>query len=116
LSAERSIAKKHSNKVTGSGVAFRYFARPQAHVDDGVQVIAHHRPCMNATGENFAKFQNACLHQDRHPGSSVLEAFASVIVQAAKPRSAHAAIDAVKGAGLGRVNELAARLGHGRSL
>ena len=46
----------------------------------------------------------------------MLEAFAGVIVQAAKPRSSHAAIDAVKGAGLGRVNELAARLGHGRSL
>jgi len=108
LSAERSIAKKHSNKVTGSGVASRYFARPQAHVDDDVQVIAHDRPRMNATGENIAKLQNARFH----PGSSVLKTFTCVIVQAAKPRSAHAAIDAVIGAGLGRVNELAARLGH----
>ena len=71
-------------------------------------MLGYHRPRMNTTGENIAKFQNARFY----PGSSVLEAFASVIVQAAKPRSAHAAIDAVKGAGLGRVNELAARLGH----
>ena len=41
---------------------------------------------------------------------------AEVFVQAAQPRSAHAAVDAVKGASLGRVDELAARLGHALSL
>jgi len=63
---------------------------------------------MNTTGENIAKFQNARFY----PGSSVLEAFASVIVQAAEPVSAYAAIDAVIGASLGWVNELAARMDH----
>ena len=46
----------------------------------------------------------------------MLEAFAQVFVQAAQPRPAHTAVDAVKGSGLGWVDELAARLGHGRSL
>ena len=46
----------------------------------------------------------------------MLETFAEVFVPAAQPRSAHAAVDAVKGARLGWVNKLAAGLGHGPSL
>ena len=46
----------------------------------------------------------------------MLETFAEVFIQAAQPRSAHAAVDAVKRSGLGWVNKLAAGLGHGRSL
>ena len=46
----------------------------------------------------------------------MLEAFAEVFVQATQPRSAHAAVYAVKSAGLGGIDELAARLGHGRSV
>ena len=46
----------------------------------------------------------------------MLEAFAEVFVQATKPRSAHAAIHAMKSARLSWVNKLAAGLGHGRSV
>ena len=46
----------------------------------------------------------------------MFEAFAEIFVQAAQPRSAHTAVHTVKGARLGRIDELAARLGHGRSL
>ena len=112
LSAQLSIAEKHPNKVAGSGAACRDFARPQAHVHDDMQVVAHNRPGVNTTGENLAQLQNACLD----PGLSMLETFAEIFVQATQPRSAHAAIDAVKRSGLGGVNKLAAGLGHGRTL
>ena len=79
---------------------------------DDVQVVAHNRPGVNTAGENLAQLQNACLD----PRFSVLETFAEVFIQAAQPRSAHAAVDAVKRSGLGWVNKLAAGLGHGRSL
>ena len=46
----------------------------------------------------------------------MLETLAQVFVEAAQPRSAHAAVDAVKGARLGWIDKLAAGLGHGRSL
>ena len=67
---------------------------------------------MNTAGENVSQFKNAGFN----PGFSVLKAFAEVFVQAAQPRSAHTAIHAVKGARLSWIDELAARLGHGRSL
>ena len=77
-----------------------------------VEMITHDRPGVNAARENLAEFQNAGFN----PGSSMFEAFAEIFVQAAMPRSTHTAVDAVKRASLGRVDELAARLGHGRSL
>jgi len=46
----------------------------------------------------------------------VLEAFAEVFVQITQPRPAHTAVHGVKRSGLGGVDELAGRLGHGRSL
>ena len=46
----------------------------------------------------------------------MLKAFANIFVEAAQPRPSDAAVDAVKRSGLGWVNELAAGLGHGRSL
>ena len=46
----------------------------------------------------------------------MLETFADVFIEATQPRSAHAAVDAVKGAGLGGIDKLAAGLGHGHSL
>ena len=46
----------------------------------------------------------------------MLEAFVNIFVEAAQPRSAHTAIDAVERSGLSWVDELATRLGHGRSL
>ena len=75
-------------------------------------MIAHDCPSVNTTGENLAEFQNAGFNTRL----SVLKAFAEVFVQAAQPRSAHAAVDAVKCSGLCWIDELAARLGHERSL
>ena len=60
----------------------------------------------------MSEFQNTGFN----PRLSVLETFAEVFVQAAQPRSAHAAVDAVKGARLGWVNKLAAGLSHGPRL
>ena len=79
---------------------------------DNVQMIAHHSPSVNAAGKNVTERQNAGFD----PGSSVLEAFAEVFVQAAQPGPAHAAVDAVKHSGLGWIDELAAGLGHRRSV
>ena len=77
-----------------------------------VEMIAHDGPGVNAASKNSAEFQNAGFN----PRLSVFKAFAEVFVQAAQPRSAHAAVHAVKGSGLGGIDELAARLGHERSL
>ena len=79
---------------------------------DNVQMIAHHRPSVNSAGKNVAQCQNAGFD----PRFSVLEAFAEVFIEAAQPRPAHAAVDAVKCSGLGWIDELAAGLGHGRSV
>ena len=46
----------------------------------------------------------------------MLEAFAKVFVQATQPRTAHTAVDAMECSGLSGVDELAAGLGHWRSL
>ena len=77
-----------------------------------VEMVAHDGPSVNAAGKNLAEFQNAVFN----PRSSMFEAFAEVFVQAAQPRSAHAAVHTVKGARLSWIDKLAARLGHGRSL
>lgn len=74
---------------------------------NNVQVIAHNRPGMNAASENFAQLQNSGFN----PEFTLLEAYVEVFVQAKKPRSGHAAVDAVKGPRLCWVDELAARLG-----
>ncbi len=79
---------------------------------DNVQMVAHNRPSVNSTCKNVAERQNARFD----PKFSVLEAFAEVFIEAAQPRSAHTAVDAVKSARLGWVNKLAAGRGHGRSL
>ena len=81
-------------------------------VHDDVQEIAHDRPCVHAAGKNLAEFQNTSFK----PQFSVLETFAQIFIQAAQPRSAHAAVDAVKRSGLGGIDELAAGLSHGRTL
>jgi len=81
-------------------------------MDHDVEMIAHDGPGVNAAGKNLAEFQNAGFN----PRLSVVEAFAEVFVQAAQPRSAHAAAHAVKCSGLGGIDELVARLGHGRNL
>ena len=75
-------------------------------------MIAHDRPGVNTTGENVVQLQNACLD----PRLSMLEAFAEVFIQAAQPRTAHAAAHALKCARLGWIDKLTARLGHGRSV
>ena len=108
----QSIAEKHPNKVAGSGAACRDFARPQAHVHDDVQVVAHDRPHVHAAGKNVAQRQNTRLN----PRFTVLETFADVFIQAAQPRSMHAAVDAMKRSGLSGINKLAAGLGQRRSL
>ena len=77
---------------------------------DNVQVVAHDRPGVYATGENVAQLQNAGFN----PGFSVLEAFAYVFVQAAQPRPANTAVYAVKSPRLswgenGRLGGTAAR-------
>lgn len=46
----------------------------------------------------------------------MLEALAEVFIQAAQPKSAYAAVDAVEGARLYWIDELAARLEHRRRL
>ena len=46
----------------------------------------------------------------------MLEAYAKVFIQATQPRTAHTAVDAMECSGLSGIDELAARLGHGRSL
>ena len=81
-------------------------------MNDDVQVVAHDRPGVNTAGKNISQLQNARLD----PGFPMLEVLAEVFVRATKPRSTHAAIDAVKRSGLGGVNKLAAGLGLGRSL
>ena len=75
-------------------------------------MVTHDGPGVNAAGENSAKLQNTRFN----PGFSVLEAFAEVLIEAAQPRPAHAAVHAMKRAGLIWVDELAAGLGHKRSL
>ena len=77
-----------------------------------VEVVTHDCPGVNTARENIAQLQNAGFN----PRSSMFEAFAEVFVQAAQPRSAHAAVHTVKGARLSWIDKLAARLGHGRSL
>ena len=67
-----------------------FFRRPavcgyRAHVHDHVQVVAHNRPGMHAAGKNVSQLQNADFNQR----FTVLEAFAEVFVQTAKPRPAH---------------------------
>ena len=79
---------------------------------DNLQMIAHHSPSVNSAGKNVAERQNAGFD----PRFSVLEAFAEVFIEAAQPRPAHATVDAVKRSGLGWIDELAAGLGHGRSV
>ena len=102
----------HPNKVTGSGLASRVFARPQAHMHHNMEMVTHDGSGVNAAGENAAQLQNTRFN----PGFSVLEAFAEILIEAAQPRSAHTAIHAVKRSGLGGVDKLAARLSHERSL
>ena len=63
-----------------------------AHVYDDVQVVAHDRPRVHATGKNVFQLQNTVFN----PRFSVLETFVEAFIQAAQPRSAHAAVDAVK--------------------
>jgi hypothetical protein len=75
-------------------------------------ILRFHRPRVNATGENTAKVQDARFN----PRFAVFEAFAQIFIKAAQPRTAHAAVDAVIRACMGWVDELAAGLGHGRSL
>ena len=94
-----------------------FFRRPRirsrwAHVDDGVQVVTHDRPRVHAARKNIAQRKNASFN----PRFSVLETFGEIFIQATQPRSTHAAVNAVQRSGLGWVNKLAARLGHGRSL
>ena len=94
-----------------------FFRRPavcgyRAHVHDHVQVVAHNRTGMHAAGKNVSQLQNADFNQR----FTVLESFAEVFVQAAKPRPARTPIHAVKRSGLGGIDELAARPDHGRSL
>ena len=79
---------------------------------DNVHMIAHHSPSVNSAGENVAERQNAGFN----PRFTVLETFAEVFIEAAQPRPAHATVDAVKLAGMGWIDELAAGLGHGRSV
>ena len=83
-----------------------------AHMNHQVQMVAHNGPGVNAAGENVAQRQNTRLN----PRLSMLETLAQVFVEATQPRSAHAAVDAVKGSGLGWIDELAAGLGHGSSV
>ena len=106
------VVETHPNKVTGSGLASRDFARPQAHMHHNMEMVTHDGPGVNAAGENSAKLQNTRFN----PGFSVLEAFAEVLIEAAQPRPAHAAVHAMKRADLVWVDELAAGLGHKRSL
>ncbi len=77
-----------------------------------MEMVTHDGPGVNAAGENAAQLQNTRFN----PGFSVLEAFAEILIEATQPRSAHAAVDAVKCARLGSVDKLAAGLGHKRSL
>ena len=46
----------------------------------------------------------------------MFEAFVQIIIEATQPRPADTAVDAVKCARLGGIDELAAGLGHGHSL
>ena len=55
LRAKLGVVETHPNKVIGSGLASRDFARPQVHVQYEVQMIAHNRPGVNAARENVAK-------------------------------------------------------------
>lgn len=64
----------------------------RVHVNQEVQVIAHDRPGIDSAGKNVAELQDSFFN----PRLSVLEAFVRVFVLAARPGSAHAAVDAVK--------------------
>ena len=76
------------------------------------KVVAYDCPRVHTAGENISLLLNTRFD----PRFTVLEAFAEVFIQAAQPRSMHAAVDAVKRSGLSWINKLAAGLGHGRSL
>ena len=79
---------------------------------DNVQMIAHHSTSVNSAGKNVVQRQNTRFD----PRLSVLETFAEVFIEAAQPRPAHAAVEAVKRSGLSGIDELAAGLSHGRSV
>ena len=113
LRAKRGSA----GRIKLSPACGNFFRRPRirsrwAHVDDDMQVVAHDRPRVHAAGKNVSQLQNTGFN----PHLSVLEAFAEIFIQAAQPRSAHAAVDAMKHSGLSGINKLAAGLGHRRSL
>jgi hypothetical protein len=57
-----------------------------------MQMITHDSPRVDAAGKNAAQLQNALFN----PRLSMLERLAGVFILTAKPRAAHAAINAVK--------------------
>jgi hypothetical protein len=77
-----------------------------------MQVITHHRPSINVTSEDIAKFQYSRFN----PGLAMLETLFHLAILTAKPRTAHAAIDAVVSTGMSGIDELTAGLVMGTSL
>ena len=69
------LRAKHCEKAPEQsswlGAACRDFARPQAHVLDDVQVVAHDRPRVHPAGKNVSQLQDAGFN----PRFTVLETF-----------------------------------------
>ena len=79
---------------------------------DKVIVIAHHGVGVNAVGKDATQFKKSAFNT----GPAVLKTSSRIGVEATQPRSAHTAVDTMESSGLGWIDELAAGLGHRRSL
>ena len=81
-------------------------------MQNDVNMVAHHRECVNACRENVTQFQYARLQ----PSFAMFKIFLAVVIASTQPRPAHAAIDKVEKLRLSWIDKLAARLGHVRSM
>ena len=84
-------------------------SRPRRHAEHYVYTVAHDRVRMDADHKNLAQLVDTGFDN----WLAVLERFAGIAVDPAKPSAPHAARDAVISASLARFEEVAARIGHG---
>ena len=74
-----------------------------------MNAVTNNRVGMDADGKNLAQLVDACFDN----WLAVLEGFAGIAVDPAKPGPAHALRDAVVDASLARFKQVAARISHG---
>jgi hypothetical protein len=82
------------------------------HCDNDMQVIAHDGVAINSAGENFAEVFEPCFD----PVLSMCEALLQILIKSAQPSSAHTALNAVIKTSSCGINDLCARLSHGRKI